>query len=301
MWSNSSNNLLLLSSSLWLVLSCSSGQMAPNIPVSGTLKGAIPETDDQTAKTKPQSAEDSIGAVTPGDSEETEEEKEPLLQPIPEKMADPVVEPTPTPIPKTDPIPEKIEPIVAPVKIQCALNASNVRTIWEITGGWGEAVAALRNKNASWVSSAPKNTSSSPACVPVSASKKLVLVSNFKMKERNKVHIEVIGDEIMNFRIWKDMSSKNQVYYKENSTVANADVDLEIGSYSVVVDLWKSVQNPVGSGSSGIIASVLNSSGAVIRQTENTSQWCVYEVDKATDVSAFVEYNAKLLSCFSGG
>ncbi|RYZ83487.1 MAG: hypothetical protein EOP04_19870, partial [Proteobacteria bacterium] len=298
MRSNSPINLLLFSSSLWLALSCSSGQLAPTVPVSGTLKGATPDTDDQIAKTRPEVDEDSIGAVSPRDSEETEEEQAPLLQPVPEKSTDPVVEPTP--IPKMDPVPEKIEPIVDPDKIQCALNASSERTIWEITGGWGEAVAGLRNKNASWVSTAPRNSSSSPACVPVAAAKKLVLVSNFKLKEKNKVHIEIIGDEVVNFRIWKGLTSSTQVYVKENTNVVTADVDLDVGSYAVVMDLWKPLQTPVGSGSSGILASVLNSSGAVIRQTENSGNWCVYEVDKATDVSAFVGHNAKLLSCFTG-
>ncbi|RYZ82661.1 MAG: hypothetical protein EOP04_21600 [Proteobacteria bacterium] len=300
MRSNGSIHLLLIGSGLVVSLSCSSGQVAPNVPVSGTLKGATPEADDQIAKTKPEVDEESIGALTPADPDKTEDKVEPVAQPVDEKIPDPVIDPAPLPIP--EPVPEpKVEPIIAPGKIQCALNASTERTIWEITGGWGEAVAALRNKNASWVSTAPKNNSTSPACVPIVATKKLILVSNFSLKDKNKVHIEVIGDQTMNFRIWKNMSSKSQVYLKENSNTATADVDLDVGSYSIVMDLWKSQQTPVGSGSSGILASVLNSSGAVIRQTENSVHWCVYEVDKDADVSAFVEYNAKALSCFTGG
>ncbi len=187
-----------------------------------------------------------------------------------------------------------------PTDIKCALKESASNTIWKNSApSWSARVQAFTNKDAFWLSplAAAKTGANYDYCPYVPGSDKLIFVSHFELAADATVKLEAIIDDQGSVRLWKDANSKTVAYSSPAVTAAASDeVALTKGFYSVIID-----GIDTGATATGMIASFTDkATGALIRQTESTKDWCIYRVTKDTNVEDFINSAALCQPCMRG-
>jgi hypothetical protein len=185
-----------------------------------------------------------------------------------------------------------------PSQILCSLKQNDKKTVWDVTPPWTDYVNSLKNRAAAWISplAAVENPNASFMCPFVPDSDRLIFVSNFTLTEDTDITLEAVIDDIGTVRLWKDADSKKQVYTSMNAPKVEGSIRLAKGFYSIVAD-----GVDVGKGATGMIMTIFNPQGGIIRQTEPTAKdWCIFRVKADTDVAAFVNAASLCRPCMVG-
>jgi hypothetical protein len=185
-----------------------------------------------------------------------------------------------------------------PSQILCSLKESENVTIWERTNAWIERVNSLKNPAASWISplAAVNGAGNSVYCPFVPDSDRLIYVTNFTLTEDSDITIEAVIDDIGTVRIWKNADSKQEIYTSTKGPKVDGNIKLTKGFYSVVSDGIDAAQ-----GATGMIMSIFDAKGGIIRQSEaSANDWCIFRVKADTDIAAFVNSASSCRSCLIG-
>lgn len=185
-----------------------------------------------------------------------------------------------------------------PSQILCSLKQNDKKTVWDVTAPWTDRVNTLKNRAAAWISplAAVENSNVSIMCPFVPDSDRLIFVSHFLLAEDSDITLEAVIDDIGSIRLWKDADSKQQVYISANAPKVEGAIRLTKGFYSIVADGMD-----VGKAATGMIMTVFNPQGGIIRQTEASAKdWCIFRVKADTDVTNFVNAASLCRPCMVG-
>ncbi len=186
-----------------------------------------------------------------------------------------------------------------PSLILCSLKQNDKKTIWDLTPPWTARVESLKNRAAAWISplTPVENAGNASVMCPfVPDSDRLIFVSNFTLQEDTEVTIEAVIDDEGSLRLWKDADSKQQLYLSAKGAKIDGTVRLTKGFYSIVAD-----GVDIGKAATGMIMTIFNPQGGVIRQTEASAKdWCIFRVKADTNVETFVNAASLCRSCMVG-
>jgi hypothetical protein len=187
-----------------------------------------------------------------------------------------------------------------PSEILCSINEAERRTIWENVTEWQPRIQSLKNPRANWISplAAVEQVVGGQTqifCPFVPDSDKLIFVSHFRLAEDTAVTLEAVIDDIGQVRLWKQADPGQQVYLSAKAPKVDGSVMLSKGFYTLVID-----GIDTGRGATGTIATVYGANGAVLRQTEQKKEWCIFRVTAQTDVASFLRDASSCRYCMSG-
>jgi hypothetical protein len=186
-----------------------------------------------------------------------------------------------------------------PSQILCSLKQNDKKTIWDVTPPWIERVNSLKNRAAAWISplAAIENAANASLMCPfVPESDRLIFVSNFTLTEDTDITMEAVIDDEGSLRLWKDADSKQQVYISPKAPKVDGAMRLSKGFYSIVAD-----GIDVGKAATGMIMTIFNAQGGIIRQTEASAKdWCIFRVKADTNVETFVNAASLCRPCMVG-
>jgi hypothetical protein len=186
-----------------------------------------------------------------------------------------------------------------PSQILCSLKQNDKKTIWDVTPPWTERVNLLKNRAASWISplTPVENVNNASVMCPfVPDSDRLIFVSHFTLAEDAEIAIEAVIDDTGSLRLWKDADSRQQVYRSAEAPRIDGRIRLTKGFYSIVAD-----GVDIGKAATGMIMTIFNAQGGIIRQTEaSTKDWCIFRVKADTNVESFVNAASLCRPCMVG-
>ena len=181
-----------------------------------------------------------------------------------------------------------------PSEILCALQEETSDTVWKNGGQWN--TSWIKNKKAYWISPlAPAKRGALVYCPFVPGSDKAIYVSHFKLDADQEITLEAEIDDIGQVSLWKNADSKKEVFISPRNYKTTGTVKLDKGFYTVVIDA-----TDTGALASGMIASFFDATGKVIRQTQSSTDWCIYRVTATTDVADFLNSTSACKSCMIG-
>lgn len=170
-------------------------------------------------------------------------------------------------------------------------------------GGWDTTALAFKDRQADWISPLPAtvNTSQDASngvekCPTVPNAEKLIFVSHLKTHSSGVHTIEIIADNIAEFRMWKAADATQEIHSKTFGSQSNFTVNLNTSTtYSFVISIRDD-----GVGAAGLILSVQQPDGGIIKRTQKDGSWCVFRVDAITDLKSYVPPAANCRRCFTG-
>jgi hypothetical protein len=186
-----------------------------------------------------------------------------------------------------------------PSQILCSLKQNDKKTVWDITAPWTERVNSLKNRAASWISPltpVENANNASVMCPFVPDSDRLIFVSHFTLAEDMDIVIEAVIDDAGSLRLWKDADSRQQIYISPVAPKVDATMRLSKGFYSIVAD-----GVDIGKAATGMIMTIFNAQGGIVRQTEASAKdWCIFRVKADTNVESFVNAASLCRPCMVG-
>ncbi len=201
-----------------------------------------------------------------------------------------------------------------PSEILCAVNEADPKFVsaWRQTALWGGYVNSLRSKDAFWISplkaenwiagidGAGKPNLTGVQCKFIPLAERLVAVSHFTLTEDTEVYVESVVDDEGAIRIWENADPKLQRFKSSSAATNKGTVALKKGFYSIVIDALDTEKPQQGW--TGIIGSVLNNkTGAIIRRTDSTKDWCLFRLTLNENLEDFLPAAASCRHCFTQG
>lgn len=188
----------------------------------------------------------------------------------------------------------KINLDYSPEDVQCSIGA-NESNVWWSVEGWANLLSQFVDKTASWISPLAAVDGGHGAFCPYAQAQKMIYVSYIKIESPGSYFIEAIMDDIGTARLWKDASASKEVFQSAPGSQVKQTINLEKGFYSIIVEA-----TDVGQGAQGMIMSMADSSGNIIKHSLSDGNWCIFRVSVDTDIKTYVPDAAGCRLCFTG-
>ena len=175
------------------------------------------------------------------------------------------------------------------------------QTVWDRVEAFAKLIAELKHPEAKWLGVAETVTDPAPEQTPYDFcpfspyAEKAAFVSHFRLTAKSEVNLEALADDAAIIRLWRNADPQQAVFESAKGIKINAAVTLEPGFYTVIVTV-----EDKGQGAFGGLFTAYQSDGTVLRQTENSPDWCVYRLSSETNLSEFLRSAAACQPCMTG-